>query len=517
MSAFLMSQVVDGLKLALNRAKRLEDKYFDTPLHALALFPEGDADAMEEVDFGLIAKFLNVPAKNIHFVPSTMFFSNHRTTVYDGPIYAFQRHKHDNSNTDSSASFHGQFSSIRGLFAEIENLVRVVSIAHPSSIPAHDMNWWAIVFHLAIHFPAPYLNATRYRFLNILEQAPHAVGIWPFTPHVYRVPEFIMQLHGLTMRYSDVVKGRIWCELGEVLPATCAAIGHIISVLEAAPQSNRILQKPTEAIVDFQTLHTEFAEHSFVYFKECQVLKVSNTFRTSPAIGWCRFTLATRFDRLWLSRGNADIEYLLYRGIPLLFQSLSELAANLLGRYADMPVLFTRLHKMSRVIHEERAQCYSLNPDPVARWIRFVFNTLHEHADDTDVQVQFENAIGPWNDLVGRASLTKDLFAASARAIELAGLIPTLAEVGTPPKSSSPTGPPKKRKSGMPPLIERNPRLVNLYDAVLSERIEGRRGSKIIEVLLARRDIVELANDLGKTIDKALVKAAKTYRDNNPA
>ncbi len=81
------------------------------------------------------------------------------------------------------------------------------------------------------------------------------------------------------------------------------------------------------------------------------------------------------------------------------------------------------------VVGEWQTGCSALSPHPVARWVRFVFNVLRElDPSGGSVEEAFlgppPDARNPFPDLYGYATLPGGLFAASARAIELAGLLP---------------------------------------------------------------------------------------------
>ena len=94
-----------------------------------------------------------------------------------------------------------------------------------------------------------------------------------------------------------------------------------------------------------------------------------------------------------------------------------------------------------------------LDPDPAARWVRFVFNSLRQN-DSTGEEVRFhyeEPRRGvpfPWHDIYGYATLPNGFFAASARAIELANLLP--AEVATATPEASPSIAPQSTAAGRP-------------------------------------------------------------------
>ncbi len=71
-----------------------------------------------------------------------------------------------------------------------------------------------------------------------------------------------------------------------------------------------------------------------------------------------------------------------------------------------------------------------LDPNPVAKWVRFVFNSLRGNdPSGEEVCFNYESAVdrvlNPSEDIYGYATLKNGFFAASAKAIELAGLLPT--------------------------------------------------------------------------------------------
>lgn len=92
----------------------------------------------------------------------------------------------------------------------------------------------------------------------------------------------------------------------------------------------------------------------------------------------------------------------------------------------------------------------ALDPDPAAKWVRFVFNSLLQNDQSgKEVRVHFQElpagTVQVFPDICGFATFRVGFFTASARAIELAGLLPpnAVAHANQAPVDPNPPKPPE--------------------------------------------------------------------------
>jgi hypothetical protein len=250
---------------------------------------------------------------------------------------------------------------------------------------------------------------------------------------------------------EDIVPGVIWSRLiGDVFTATAAAVELLIEWLERPPAPHPDWSDVRER---FRRLHAGFttlAERDRRWprppagqpeppahlrpWPEARLVKVASSFRMPPAREWCDFPMEFEFQSMPLARHHADAEYLFSRHLSGDFLALAEQAGAALPPTApDAPVLFTRPTPEEQlppdIIAGWSVGCSGLDPNPVARWVRFVFNSLRATDPGGDsVAVQFldppPDRRNPFPVLYGYAALPNGFFAASARAIERAGLLP---------------------------------------------------------------------------------------------
>ena len=317
------------------------------------------------------------------------------------------------------------------------------------------------LFDLATHFPTPLLAASRERWLNFTGPAPSDDGhttLWVKYPHEDKVPEIRMQLYSIQAVYVDVVPGTIWsCLKDDVFSSTVQAIEMMIAELENAT----IEPAPTDRTAvrrRFAELHKHFSHLARLAGgfgnPEWQHVKLATSFRMPAARTWCDFPMDVRFETLRLSQGHANAEYLLHRHMDSDLRTLLEQAGNALPpEISDGPVMFHR--QLGGHVVSSRAH---LDPSPVAKWVRFVFNSLRENESSGDeVCFNYESAVdrvlNPFEDIYGYATLKNGFFAASAKAIELAGLLPTpVASSSGPASQASETG-----DSPSPIMVTANP------------------------------------------------------------
>jgi hypothetical protein len=219
-----------------------------------------------------------------------------------------------------------------------------------------------------------------------------------------------------------------------VVPATIAAIELLIESLETpppAPPDWPVIRPWFAALRDrFATL-TGVSGPPTAHPAECRVLKVVSSYRPPPPSYWREVRLDLQCDPRLLSRRHADAEYLIHR-LPSELLDLCAEAGSLLPfspEVPDRPVLFSPSHGEPPPV---------VNPDPVARWMRFVFNTKGV----ADRQL-FRSENHP-AEVYGHANLPGGILVASVRAIELAGLLPNPSAVAA---NAAPTSRPATKKT----------------------------------------------------------------------
>jgi hypothetical protein len=144
-------------------------------------------------------------------------------------------------------------------------------------LPDSD-DWWRIVFHLAWHFPRPFLKAARRRLLAVDGASAGSSD------------ETVVQLHGMGGR-SDALPGLIYSELGhDLCTSSEAALTVILEVLEqhaqavksAGPQSVRLSATQRRT---FDQLRAEFAAGASIPM-DMRLLKLADSFESPPATEW---------------------------------------------------------------------------------------------------------------------------------------------------------------------------------------------------------------------------------------
>jgi nucleoside phosphorylase len=303
-------------------------------------------------------------------------------------------------------------NAVEAITGEIHPLLRALPkpIHERLQLPTSD-NWWREVFHLAWHFPRPFLRATRWRLL--------ANGGAPSG----RSDETFAQMHGTGGR-SDLLPGLIFSDLEHDL-CTCseAALGAIIDALERYVQIGPTVPLESQGVsVDqrrtFDQLRTQFfagtlfSEPSL----ECKLFKLADSFDTPPASEWGGLEMGGCHERfVMLSQLNDQKEIAQIRGPATnWFCEIAERAGDALPSYiSDRPILFDDLQ---RGLRGPRAV---LNRGALERWVGFVFSTLSRYAPET-LHVFWGTPRGPLS--YGFATLDRDLCAASVLAIDLARL-----------------------------------------------------------------------------------------------
>jgi nucleoside phosphorylase len=306
---------------------------------------------------------------------------------------------------------------VESITGEIHPLLRQLpkTVRERLQLPDSD-NWWRIVFHLAWHFPRPFLKATRRRLLS--KDGAHA-GI---------SDETCVQLHGMGSR-SDLLPGLIYSEMAHDL-CTCseAAVTVILDVLEKHAQVGTPTRPEARALSaeqrrTFDQLRAEFeAGAQMPMSLECKVLKLANSFESPPATEWAGLEVGGCVERfLTLSKLNDQQEIVQIRGPATdWFCQVAERAGNALPRWIpDFPLLFD---DPQRGFGGPRPV---MNRDACKRWIGFVFATIKQHAPEA-LRVTWGTSMGPLS--YGFATLDRNLCGVSVLAIDLARLTTAAAE-----------------------------------------------------------------------------------------
>jgi hypothetical protein len=305
---------------------------------------------------------------------------------------------------------------VESITGEIHALLRQLPkpVREHLHLPGSD-NWWRIVFHLAWHFPRPFLKVTRRRLLS-RDGTPAGIS-----------DETFVQLHGMGGR-SDLLPGLIYSEMAHDL-CTCseAAITVVIDALEkhlqvgsAGPEAPALSAEQRRT---FDQLRAEFEVGAQMPMAvECKLLKLADSFESPPAIKWAGLEIGGCVERfLTLSKLNDQQEIIQIRGPATeWFCQVAERAGNALSpRIADLPLLF------------DDPKCGFGGPLPVMnrdaceRWIGFVFATIKQHAPEA-LRVTWGTPMGPLS--YGFATLDRNLCSASILAIDLARLTTAAAE-----------------------------------------------------------------------------------------
>jgi hypothetical protein len=274
-------------------------------------------------------------------------------------------------------------------------------------LPESD-NWWRIAFHLAWHFPRPFLGTPRRRLLA-KDGALYFDG-----------RETTLQKHG-TSGLTDLLPGLIFSDLKhDLCTFSEAGVGVVIETLErhaqaepcdpAAPKGLSAEQRRA-----FDQLREEFlAGTQTAASVECKLLKLADSFHTPPATEWAELKVGGCTERfVLLSRLNAMQEIAQIRGpATKWYCGVAERAGKALPAcFPDRPVMFDDIY--GGTLHPV------MDRDPLARWVAFVFTTIKQYQPEA-LQLCWET---PMRALAhGLGTLDRDLFAASVLAIDLAKL-----------------------------------------------------------------------------------------------
>jgi hypothetical protein len=283
-------------------------------------------------------------------------------------------------------------------------------------LPRSD-NWWRTVFHLAWHYPRPYLKAPRVRLLT---EDGKGYGC---------SEETFVQLFGTGGR-RDLLPGLIYSSLEQDLRISSeAAIDVVTEALRSWPEGTTppaLVPGPLTAEQSevFRQLRMEFLAGAGPPFGvESKLLKLVDSFQTPPATEWASFQTGGCVERfLWLSRLDDMQEICQVRGPATdWFCEVAARAGKALPEaIPDRAILFEHIIR-SPTSGRFRAGGPRpvMNRGPVERWVGFVYATLQEH-DHPGLAVTWPG--GQWSLSHGFATVEPNLFAASALAIDLAGL-----------------------------------------------------------------------------------------------
>jgi hypothetical protein len=473
-----IEEIAAGLAQCLKRLESDEVRFRDRPLRAVGMFPEGGRAALDHLcGPHAAAAFLHIDPRFVRMLHSVAFSAVHDPT-HDGPYHVYLSPRDYPDPADAERELDRQVRALRAVEPQLMALVGEIPEPHASRLlPADPENWCKVLFHLAVHRRPAFLRANRLRWVDVTGPAP---GVDP--ERTIRLPypcedrwhelRFQMWRSGSRAPTADRVPGVIWSQLADdVFTSSAAAVRWLIAELRRPPRPG-----PGAAVVHrhFGPLYEHFARRGALdrhscdlvasspgaaaWLPEIQVVKVADSFRTPPAGDWNDFSEGTAYEEVWLSRLHADAEYFLYRGLASDFEQLCREAGNALPDRveADRPVMFHRRAEPRPGIVEVRQvrgrssvgiefhppdptppippRGTALNPDPVARWVRFVCNALRAH-DPQEEYVRFHYPdtpapTHPVRDLFGYVTFPVGFFAASARAIEVAGLVAEPAEAG---------------------------------------------------------------------------------------
>ena len=430
MSRLHAGEALRDLDRHLRRLRDARPRFADAPLRAMAAFVEGPDHPhhflLNNADAAI--RFLGTERRHAALArPKTLGLP------HSGPYYAYvPRHLPAESLAAQVAALtpvlDGFFQTVRGLPPRE---------ARPL-LPADLTSRREAVFHLACHFPRTQFGVFRGRWGR--------AGGDPAGPSHLR-DESLIRFAGPRGAIHDVHPRVIWAGLEDDLWASAEAAIERLRDLLAPPA-------PAPA-ADFAGLHAHFSAVSRTFpssgalrATRPRVVKFGGTFDIPPTVEWCDFPLRIDCDKLLLSRNHADAEYLVYRSAVDGYGELwADAGRALAGVADDGPVMFTcETHFESPAYRAawHRMPAY-LNPDPAARWARFVFRALRGDG----VAVRWGNPpAGPADfdrPLYGDAVLAADFAAASAMAIERAGLLRraqpvALTETGPAPPPDGPEG-----------------------------------------------------------------------------
>jgi hypothetical protein len=330
-------------------------------------------------------------------------------------------------NDPTTDQFNAALAAVESLTSEAQRLLSGLPRAVRESLvlPRGD-NWWRTVFHLAWHFPRPFLRASRQRLLT--EDGTS----------FSRVDETFVQMHGVGNR-RDLLPGLIFSDLEhDIGVCSESAIDVVLEVLHSCRRTatpagfaDGVLSPEQQAL--FRQLRAEFEIGAGLPLGiESKLMKLADSFETPPASEWAALRRGASPERfLLLSRLNDLQEWCQIRGPAVeRYCELAERAGQALpaDKFPDQPILFfyPRCNDAGKPVVIDGAplgisgQRPVMHRSPVERWVGFVFAVLKETGHNA-LRVRWMNErMAP--DCHALARLDRNLFAASVLAIDLAGL-----------------------------------------------------------------------------------------------
>jgi hypothetical protein len=299
--------------------------------------------------------------------------------------------------------------------------------------------WWRVGFHLAWHFRQPFLHAVRERLLT-------ADGT-----KFLRAEDVFVQMHGAAGQ-KDLLSGLIYRRLEHDL-CTCseAAIDVVIDALQSCQPTAMVapsLSPEQQGLFRRLLADFEFGARAALPHKvECKLLKLANWYETPPATDWAELEVGGCTERfLTLSKLNDQCEICQVRGPAT--DWLCDLAGQAgealpVQNFPDVPILFdNKRPNQEGILIGMSGPRPVMNRNPVGRWVGFVFALLKQLGHEA-LTIRWMTGMGPLGH--GLATLDRDLFAASALAIDLAGLAGERAEAAPAPQTDAvrmPSNPP---------------------------------------------------------------------------
>lgn len=402
------AQLLAGFEACARRLAEERNRHDYVPLHVAICHPEGPGASILQED-GLFVPLLN----HADYTP--------RVTVstYPPDAFAVAFYISRDCGFIPTERVNGLIRRVEGVVGEIQNLCRQLPTRVREALRLPEgRDWWRTMYHLAWHFDRPFLASHRVRLLAWQgEGAMHT-------------DETCIQQYGIGDR-GDVLPGLIFGTLKhDALTASEAAVGVLIDAIRgsaplpgtASGEVGRVFAR-----LRAQFLQAAEGEESLPGGMDTTVklLRFSDSFTTPPATEWAAVESGGCLEKWWrLARINADQEFCQVRGpATRYYETLATEAGNALpAGVPDCPALFDDQRTFPNgFVARIAGPTPILSPGPAERWLRFVFSTL-KHCRPEELQIRWGTEAGPTS--YGMATLKRNFCAASALAIELAGLAP---------------------------------------------------------------------------------------------
>jgi hypothetical protein len=317
-------------------------------------------------------------------------------------------------------------------------------------------DWVALVFHLGWHFPAHGIEAGRYRILAAAKDAP-----WDFFCR-----ELDLQLGGVRVS-PDVYPGVMLSRLAESSDFLTASLNTLCLIQEALDGLER--DACPEPSAEFARLHEAFSRQAELDARHpvglsVKVLRLANSFRTPPATDWAGINrggdgYGIPHIRV-LSQLDADRVVCEVRGLGNeTFLELADRAGALLPRWPTQqyPAVLSNVGAFVRFCDLDTYPWAVYSGDGwnrgmvtdhrgnVERWLGFMFAVLMAHRLEyfdlmtRPTEVPLATGLEPVNALLTLRGINP--FAACARALELAELVPNRPRVQPQPTQIVPPQP----------------------------------------------------------------------------